>query len=158
MALKKNDSYDVILCGKQAIDGDTAQVGPGIAAHLDIPQITYVKHIQEIEEGKIVAQRMTEDGYDVVSSSLPCLLTVVKEINDPRLPSLKGKMRSKKIEIQVVTNEQLELDADHDLGLNGSPTVVSKIFAPEVRNDGEMLEGEPHEIAKKLAIILKEVK
>jgi len=95
-AIRKIGDYGVILCGKQASDGDTAQVGPGIAAHLNLPQITYVRKVETLEEKRIVAERLLENGYEVIESPLPCVLTVVKEINEPRLPSLKGKMNAKK--------------------------------------------------------------
>jgi len=88
-AIKKIGAFDIILCGKQASDGDTAQVGPGISTHLDIPQVTYVKKIEEIAGNKAKVERMTEEGYDIVETPVPCLFTVVKEINTPRLPSLK---------------------------------------------------------------------
>jgi electron transfer flavoprotein beta subunit len=83
---------DVIICGKQAIDGDTAQVGPEVAEFLNIPHISYVRRVDDITEKTIKVQRLMDEGYDVVESSLPVLLTVVKELNEPRLPSLKGKM------------------------------------------------------------------
>ena len=153
-AVVKKVGYDLIICGKQAIDGDTAQVGPGIAVHLDIPQITFVKKIEEIDAKKIKAERMTEEGYDVVVSSMPCLITVVKEINEPRLPSLKGKIRAKKAEITKFTNAELGLDTN-DLGLDGSPTVVNKIFTPKQREGGEMLEGDAADVALKLVELLK---
>jgi electron transfer flavoprotein alpha/beta subunit len=88
--------FDVILCGKQAIDGDTAQVGPEMAEFLNIPHIAYVKKIEKIEDGSIVVQRLMGEGYDIVESALPVLMTVVRELNEPRLPSLKGKMKAKK--------------------------------------------------------------
>ena len=91
-AIKKIGVFDIILCGKQASDGDTAQVGPGISTHLNIPQVTYVKKIEEIKDNKARVERMTEEGYDIVETPIPCLFTVVKEINTPRLPSLKGMM------------------------------------------------------------------
>ena len=94
-AIKKIGAFDIILCGKQASDGDTAQVGPGISTHLDIPQVTYVKKIEEIKDNKARVERMTEEGFDIVETPVPCLFTVVKEINTPRLPSLKGMMRAK---------------------------------------------------------------
>ena len=87
---------DIIICGKQAIDGDTAQVGPEMAEFLDIPHIAYVRKIEDIKPDSIKVQRMMDEGYDIVESSLPVLLTVVKELNQPRLPSLKGKMAAKK--------------------------------------------------------------
>jgi electron transfer flavoprotein beta subunit len=165
--IQKIGKFDMIICGKQAIDGDTAQVGPGIAAFLDIPQITFVKKIEEIIIGStsapehqsicvgyIKAERMTEEGYDIIESPLPCLITVVKEINEPRLPSLKGKMRAKKAEIKKL--EAKDLDADPDLlGLKGSPTKVVKIFTPPPRKGGQILEGEVKDISGKLVDLLK---
>ena len=88
--------YDIILCGKQAIDGDTAQVGPEVAEFLNIPHIAYVKKVEDVGASSIKVHRLMDDGYDVVESSVPVLLTVVKEINVPRLPSLKGKWRQKR--------------------------------------------------------------
>ena len=92
---------DVILCGKQAIDGDTAQVGPETAEFLNIPHISYVRKIEDAANTSIRVQRLMDEGYDVVESSLPVLLTVVRELNEPRLPSLKGKMATKKAVIQT---------------------------------------------------------
>ncbi len=154
-AIRKFDEYSIILCGKQAADGDTAQVGPGIAAHLDLPQVTYVRRIDELDEKHIVAERMLEEGSEVIDCPLPCVLTVVKELNEPRLPSLKGKLRAKKAEIQHWGAEELDCDAA-DLGLDGSPTKVVKIFTPPVRGQGEILEGEPDEVAAKLVEKLKD--
>jgi electron transfer flavoprotein beta subunit len=168
--IQKIGRFDIIICGKQAIDGDTAQVGPGIAAFLDVPQITFVKKIEEIatinqhghnesratndERRLIRAERMTEEGYDIIESPLPCVITVVKEINEPRLPSLKGKMRAKKIEIKRL--EAKDLDADPDsLGLKGSPTKVVKIFTPPPRKGGQILQGEVKEVCGKLLELLK---
>lgn len=154
-AIKKIGDFDIILCGKQASDGDTAQVGPGIATQLDIPQVTYVKKIEKIENKKMVAERMTEEGYEIIETSLPCLLTVVKEINEPRLPSLKGKMRAKKAEIPAW--KAIDLDVDEaQLGLAGSPTWVSTIFTPPPRPRGEIFEGDPVEAVDKLVNILKD--
>jgi electron transfer flavoprotein beta subunit len=158
-AIGKIGKFDIVICGKQAIDGDTAQVGPGIAAFLDIPQITFVKKIEEIiirssNSISIKAERMTEEGYDIIEAPLPCLITVVKEINEPRLPSLKGKMRAKKIEIKKL--EAKDLDADPDLlGLKGSPTKVVKIFTPPPRKGGQILQGEVKEVCGKLVELLK---
>jgi electron transfer flavoprotein beta subunit len=148
-AIRKLPGFEVVLCGKQAIDGDTAQVGPGVAQFLGIPQVTYVRKI-EIDGRAAVAERMMEDGYDVVRTPLPALFTVVKEINEPRLPSLKGKMRAKKAEITVWGPS--DLDVDHgELGLDGSPTRVIRIFAPEPRAGGQIFEGEVDEVVESLA-------
>jgi len=138
-AVEKIKNFDVILCGKQAVDGDTAQVGPGIAAHLDIPQITYVRKIEDSEGSAIVAQRTIEEGYEVLKAPIPCLLTVVKEINMPRLPSLKGKMRAKKAEIVKWSAADLDVESDR-LGITGSPTEVWKITTPEPREKGQMFD------------------
>jgi electron transfer flavoprotein beta subunit len=154
--IKKLGNVDIILCGKQAIDGDTAQVGPGIAVQLDMPQIMFVKHIREIADKKIIAERMTEEGADVVESSLPVMISVVKEINTPRLPSLKGKMRSKKAEIIKWTAADLDVEEDC-IGLNGSPTVVNKIFTPPRRASGMIFEGDPEETVAKLYQAIKPI-
>lgn len=153
-AIRKIGKFDMIICGKQAIDGDTAQVGPGIAAFLDIPQITFVKKIEDIKDSFVRADRMTEEGYDIVESPLPCLITVVKEINEPRLPSLKGKMRAKKAEIKKLDAKDLDADPN-SLGLKGSPTKVVKIFTPPPRKGGQILEGEVKDVCGKLVELLK---
>jgi electron transfer flavoprotein beta subunit len=153
-AIKKIGNFDVILCGKQASDGDTAQVGPGISAHLDIPQVTYVKKIEEIKGATARVERMMEEGYEVIETPLPALFTVVKEINEPRLPSLKGMMRARSAKIIVWSQEDLNLDAQN-IGLCGSPTQVVKIFTPPPRVGGQMLTGETQEIAEKLVELLK---
>ncbi len=156
MALRKIGSYDLIICGKQASDGDTAQVGPGIAAHLDLPQITYVRQIDAVDPERIVAERLMETGSETIESPLPCLLTVVKELNEPRLPSLKGKLASKKAVIVKWTATDLGCDPAR-IGLDGSPTKVVRIFSPPPRGGGEILTGEPHETAVALANKLRDV-
>lgn len=148
---------DIIICGKQAIDGDTAQVGPEIAEFLDIPHISYIRKVVEVNPGGIVVQRLMDDGYDVVSSSLPVLLTVVRELNVPRLPSLKGKMAAKKAEIIRLAAVDLKVD-EQDLGLKGSPTQVRNIFAPEAKTNRTMLHGTPEEMVNKLVRELLESK
>jgi len=155
-AIRKIGDYKIIFCGKQASDGDTAQVGPGVSMHLDIPQVTYVKKIEKIDNDNATVERMTEEGYDIVATPLPAVLTVVKEINEPRLPSLKGKMRAKKAEIPVWTAEDIGCDQDK-IGLDGSPTRVVKIFTPPPREGGRILEGEPAETARELAELIKNV-
>lgn len=146
--IRKIGNVDLILCGKQAIDGDTAQVGPGIAAYLDIPQIAFVKKVREISAEKAVVERMVEDGYEVVESSFPMLMTVVKDINEPRLPSLRGKMMAKKAEITVWKAADIDADSSR-IGLEGSPTWVDKIATPPPRSGGEIFEGDAEEIVEK---------
>jgi len=148
---------DLIICGKQAIDGDTAQVGPGIAEELDIPHITYVKKIRQIDNSRIVVERMVEGGIEVASTTLPALITVVKDINQPRLPSLKGIMRAKRTEIRVLGASDLGVDQTRT-GLDGSPTEVIKIFTPEVRAKGEMLDGDVEQQTRTLVERLKEAR
>lgn len=146
---KLGDDVRIVFFGKQASDGDTAQVGPGVATHLDWPQITYVRKIESLDPDHMVAERLLEGGYEVIRSPLPCVLTVVKEINEPRLPSLKGKMAARKAEIVKWTAADLGADPDR-LGLDGSPTKVVQIFTPESRKGGEMLSGEPQEMVAQL--------
>ena len=155
-AIKKIGAFDIILCGKQASDGDTAQVGPGISTHLDIPQVTYVKKIEEIKDNKARVERMMEEGYDIVETPIPCLFTVVKEINTPRLPSLKGMMRSKSAKITQWMAADINAEPK-SIGLDGSPTRVVKIFTPPPRKGGEMLKGDTAEISRKLTELLKDV-
>ena len=155
-AIKKLGAFDIIICGKQASDGDTAQVGPGISTHLEIPQVTYVKKIEEISDNKAKVERMTEEGYDIIGTPLPCLFTVVKEINSPRLPSLKGMMRAKSAKITKWTADDIKADPKN-IGLDGSPTRVVKIFTPPPRKGGEMLEGDAADVSRELAELLKDV-
>jgi len=134
-AISKCGAFDIILCGKQAIDGDTGQVGPGIARQLGISQLTYVFKIRELdpESGSIIVERLLEEGREVVETSLPALLTVVKDINQPRYPTFLGIRRATRMEIPVWTTADLP-DADASrFGLDGSPTQVVRIFGPPKR-------------------------
>lgn len=153
--LKKLGEYDLILAGKQAIDSDSAQVPAAVAANLDLPQAMFVKKFDSVDGGKATVFRTTEDGYDVVELSLPAVVSVVKEINEPRLPSLKGKMAAKKKEITKW--------GAADVGLDGagigpeSKTKVLSVAPPPPRSKGEIIEGEtPEEIADKLFDKLRE--
>jgi electron transfer flavoprotein beta subunit len=150
LAVKKIGSFDLILCGKQAIDGDTAQVGPGLAWRLDIPFVTYVRKIVSCEANLMRLERLTDDGHDDLEVELPALLTVVKEINEPRVPSLKGKMKAKKLEVTRLDAAALGADPDR-IGLAGSPTQVVRVFAPHF-GGGEkvMLQGSVDEMVEQL--------
>ena len=156
LAMKKIDP-DVVLAGKQAIDGDTAQVGPGISCHLDWPQACYVSKIREIQKGKAVVECLMETGKEVLEISLPAVLTVVKEINEPRLPSLKGKMKAKKA--VITTWDEKDIGADPEkVGLKGSPTAVNRTFTPPRRGGGEIIESDSApETAKILVAKIKEM-
>jgi len=156
MAIEKIGNFDLIICGKQASDGDTAQVGPGIATHLDLPQATYVRRIDGLDSKSRVirVERLLENGYEILEIKLPCLITVVKEINEPRLPSLRGKLRAKSQSIPVWMYNDLGL-RDTEVGLAGSPTQVVKIFTPPPREKGIIFEGTPKEDAIRLVEQLK---
>jgi electron transfer flavoprotein beta subunit len=150
---------DLVICGKQAIDGDTAQVGPGVATRLGIPQLTYVSKVREInlEKKKIVVERMLENGKEAVESSLPALLTVVKDINEPRLPSLLGIKKAARAQIPTLTAKDIQAD-ENRIGLKGSPTWVTKVFSPEARGGGEILKGELTEVVPLLVDKLMDMK
>lgn len=154
-AIRRLDDVAVVLCGKQAIDGDTAQVGPEVAELLDIPQVTYVRKVCELDQDSITVERMVEGGYTVIRASLPVLLTVVKDINEPRLPSLRGIMRAKRTDITSWGLSDLDLDQSQ-VGLDGSPTQVVKVFTPQLAARGEMIEGEPAEQARALVTRLRD--
>lgn len=156
-AIEKLGPVDLVICGKQAIDGDTAQVGPGLAAHLDRPYTTYARRLELLDGGQLRAERATDFGYDVVQMPLPAVITVVREIGDPRMPGLKHKMRARKQEIPVLSAADLNLNPEK-VGLQGSYTQVVKVFSPPPRCNREMLTGEPEEQAEKLLKLLKEVK
>ncbi|MBW2683748.1 MAG: electron transfer flavoprotein subunit beta, partial [Deltaproteobacteria bacterium] len=121
-------------------DGDTAQVGPGLAMRLDIPYITCAQKIRESDSARFIVERMMDDGYDVVEIALPALLSVVKNINEPRVPSLKGKMRAKKAVITTLSAD--DINADHAcIGLPGSPTQVVNVFPPPARGGRAIFTG-----------------
>lgn len=148
---------DIIICGKQAIDGDTAQVGPELAEFLDIPHISYIRKIEDITEDSLKVHRLMEEGYDIIESSLPVVLTVVKELNEPRLPSLRGKMAARKAEIRKWGSADIMVD-ENSTGFKGSPTQVKNIFAPEARSGRKMLEGTPEEQVSALIKELQRIK
>jgi electron transfer flavoprotein beta subunit len=150
---------DLVICGKQAIDGDTAQVGPGVATRLGIPQLTYVSKVREIDIAKkrIVVERMLENGKEVIESSLPALITVIKDINEPRLPSLLGIKKAAKAQIPTITAKDIQAD-ENRIGLKGSPTWVKKVFSPEARGGGEILKGELGEVISFLTNKLMDTK
>jgi electron transfer flavoprotein beta subunit len=136
--IKSIGEYDVIVTGERATDGDTAQVGPGIASWLGLPVVSYVSKIEEVKDGRILTERLVEEGYQQLSTALPCLLTVVKEVATPRLPTLKGKIRSMELNVPVYTAQDIKLDPDR-VGLKGSPTKVVKIDTPKVTRSGRAL-------------------
>lgn len=157
LGAKKMGDFDLILCGKQAVDGDTGQVGPGVAVRLAIPYVTYVRKIRNVGDGTICVERMVDDGYEVIETSLPALFTVVKEINEPRVPSLKNKMRAKKQPVTVWSAADIGADTTR-LGLSGSATQVTNVFRPERKSTLEWLEGSADEQADALICRLRDLK
>ncbi|MEN6404277.1 MAG: electron transfer flavoprotein subunit beta/FixA family protein, partial [Armatimonadia bacterium] len=141
--VKKIADYDLIICGKQAFDGDTAQVGPGLAEHLGMTEVTYAIDL-EVEGKKAKVKRLLSDRFEIVETRLPCLITVVKQMNEPRHGSLKNVMKARKKEIPSWTAEDIGADTGR-CGLNGSPTNVVRVFAPQRHSQGERLEGEAAE-------------
>ena len=155
LAIKRLE-YDIILCGKQAIDGDTAQVGPMLAENLGIPQITFVKKVEvDSNARKILVHRETDDGYETIECRLPVLLTAIKGLNEPRLPSLMGIMGAQKKEIKTMTAGDLGVTPEM-VGLKGSYTEVVQVFAPEPRKKGVVVtETDPAKAAEKIVEFLQ---
>lgn len=156
-AVNKLAPVDLVVCGKQAIDGDTAQVGPELAAHLNLPYATYVRKLQLLNGKEFRAERLTDAGCEVVEMPLPAVITVVREIGDPRMPGLKHKMRASKQEIPVFGAADLGLRPE-EVGLQGSYTQVVRVFSPPPRCDRVILSGTVEEQAEELLQRLKEAK
>ncbi|WP_026891331.1 electron transfer flavoprotein subunit beta/FixA family protein [Lacrimispora aerotolerans] len=156
--IRQSGEFDLILCGKQTTDGDTAQVGPEVAEWLGIPSLSNVSRIVEQKESSLVVEMdMTED-IEVAEIQYPCLLAVDKDIFIPRLPSYIRKQETKDREIKVITLADMEDKEEKNYGLNGSPTQVQKIFPPQVNNHREVWNGDGKELAEQLLHKLKELK
>jgi len=138
-AIKKMGHFDLIITGVRATDGDTGQVGPGIASFLDLPLSTFTSRIDGVSDDSITVERLLEAGYEALKLPLPCLLTVVREISYPRLPTLRGKQGARSKEVPVWGPDDMEVDEEL-LGLNGSPTRVVKISRPKVARNGKMVD------------------
>ncbi|HEY9069166.1 MAG TPA: electron transfer flavoprotein subunit beta/FixA family protein [Candidatus Ozemobacteraceae bacterium] len=136
-AIGKMGPVDVILCGKQAIDGDTAQVGPGISVRLGMPQITYAVKI-ELDGGKLKIERESETGFETHEAAMPVLVTAAKALAQPRYPTVKGTMKANRAQIPVWTAADIGADPKK-IGLNGSPTQVRRVFVPPARAKGEII-------------------
>ena len=140
-ALKKV-GYDIVITGRQAIDGDTAQVGPQIAEKLSLPQVSYVEEVIEAAEDHVVVKRQFEDGYQIIKIKTPCLLTAIAELATPRYMSVRGIVEAYEAEIKVLGFEDLKDGLELDMiGLKGSPTNVYQSFTKEVKGAGTILEG-----------------
>jgi electron transfer flavoprotein beta subunit len=130
-AIRRLGNYDLIICGERATDGETGQVGPGIAAFLDLPLVTYVRKLYDIKENSISIERLVEEGIEIFHSNLPMVITVVKEIATPRLPTLRGMKKAKQIPIPIWGPTEIDANPNF-IGLSGSPTRVVKIQKPKV--------------------------
>jgi len=148
--------FDLVICGMKAIDGETCQVGPEIAELLNIPHVSYVKRLEISEDGKsLVAERMTEQGHQLVSSSIPCLLTATKALNVPRIPTLLSQMAAKKKTIETFTAESIDAPKDQ-VGLPGSRTHVLKVFTPTLRSgESKIVRAEDKDAVPQLLELLK---
>ena len=153
-AIKKIGEFDLILAGRQAIDGDTAQVGPQIAEKLHLPQVTYVEDFNIADNMKdITVKRQLEDGYEIIKIQTPCMLTAIKELNTPRYMSMKGIFGEKKMTTWNAKDIEVDLNT---VGLEASPTNVFRSFTPAPKGKGVILEGDTEkEVADKLLVNLK---
>jgi electron transfer flavoprotein beta subunit len=156
-AILKLEKTDIIICGRQTIDGDTGQVGPEMAEMLGFPFVAYVSKIEEIRDNYLRVTRAIEEGHEVLETTLPAIITVAKEINVPRLPSLRGIMKSKSTKITVWGIKELGVDAN-TVGLAGSSTQVIKIFFPQRVSKAEVLTGDNAQKVDKLLEKLREAK
>lgn len=136
-AALRNLDYDIIFTGRQAIDGDTAQVGPEIAEHLGIPQVTYVEKV-EVEKNSLKLRRAWEDGYELISVKTPVLLTAIKELNNPRYMNMRYVFDESNGEVKIWTADDIHIDKSL-LGLAGSPTKVKRSGTKEAKGQGELV-------------------
>lgn len=156
--VRKMGNFDIILCGKQTTDGDTAQVGPEMAEYLEIPHIANVLSILEVKENSIVVEMDMPNTLEVAEVKFPCLLTVEKDIYQPRLPSYRKKIETKDKPIITITMNDFEDKNEKKYGLNGSPTQVERIFPPAVNADKEMWTGSGEDLTEKVISKLKQLK
>jgi len=156
MALDKLGDVKLVIFGKQTLDGDTGQVGPELAQKMNMPFIGYASAVEKLGKRKMTVKRLAEENYEMLEVRLPAAISVGKDINEPRVPSLRGKMRAKKEEIPVWTMKELEADPEK-VGLSGSYTQVVKIFTPKIAHDVKMLEGTPEEMVEELYKNLKDM-
>ncbi len=148
--IQKLGFFDLILCGSYSLDGSTGQVGAQLAEFLDIPNVSQVAALENIESGKIRTRSMVESGYRILESRLPALLTVTREINIPRFISLSGIIEAEGKPLHTWSAADLGIAADK-VGFKGSPTQTGDVFLPDMKRRAEMISGEPEELAKKIA-------
>lgn len=148
--------FDLIFCGKQAIDGDTAQVGPEIAEHLDLPQVTYGLEA-ELVDGKVQVKKEVEEGFEIIEADLPCLVTFTKPSWDPRYSTIKRRLAANHAEIPTLTAKDLPTIDLTRAGLKGSPTKVKGTFVPQKKTGGQTIKGDTNaDTAKKLFAALND--
>ncbi|MCR2018793.1 electron transfer flavoprotein subunit beta/FixA family protein [Blautia pseudococcoides] len=155
LAIKKIQNVDLVICGKQAIDGDTAQVGPSLAEQLHIPHITCVQEIVSLDDAHIVCKRMLDTGYEIIEVKLPALITVVKGINNPRIPSLRGILKANRKNIINWSAEDIQADLSR-CGMNGSPTIVKRTYQIKHEKNTEILKGNAPSLAKSILKIVSD--
>jgi len=154
-AARKLGDVDLIICGKQAIDGDTGQVGPGLAERLGVPQVTFAIAL-EVSDSKLRARRVLDDFFELIEVPLPAVVTVVKQINEPRRPAMRNVLKAKRAQIIKWSLSDLQADPSQT-GFDGSPTQVIEVWPPERRSGGRTLQGSVEEIVAEIATIIKEM-
>lgn len=155
--IRKHYQADLIICGKMAVDGDTAQIGPELAEWLKIPQVTNVAEVIKCSGKELTLKRLTDNGFDIVNVTLPALITVVKDINLPRMPSIAGVRAALAAPFECYDGRMLGAD-NEKIGLGGSPTQVVRTFTPKASAQGISIEGTPSEQAQKAIRFIKEVR
>ncbi|MGD1822044.1 MAG: electron transfer flavoprotein subunit beta/FixA family protein [Pleomorphochaeta sp.] len=151
---KEREVFDLILCGKQAIDGDTAQVGPELAEHLNYPQVTYVRELK-VKDDYFIVKKETDEGYQILEVPKKSLMTITKPSFEPRFPSLSMKMKAKKKEIFTIDINSLSNIDQSKIGLKGSPTKVKKTYVNKIEKENHEITGSSKEIAKQIYKIIE---
>jgi electron transfer flavoprotein beta subunit len=156
-AIEHMGGYDIIICGLKTTDGDTGQTGPELAEQMGIPHVCYVSEIVEVSDGKVILKRNLDNGVETLEAPLPLVITVSKDINQPRLATLRGRIKAKKAPIVEITNADLGLPVKQ-IGLDGSYTRVVKVFEPENTAAGEIVAGSPDMLVEAIFKKLQECK
>ena len=156
-SIQLSGPHDLIICGLKTTDGDTGQTGPEMAEHLGEPCISYVSQIIDVNSGKVTLKRNLDDGVETLEAPLPLIITVSKDVGQPRLATLRGRLAAKKAIIKTITNKEMGMNPK-ELGLDGSYTRVTKIFTPEPHAGGEVIEGTPDQLADAIFEKLREAK
>ncbi|MBW1721951.1 MAG: electron transfer flavoprotein subunit beta/FixA family protein [Deltaproteobacteria bacterium] len=157
LAMEKIGDFDLVIAGRQAIDGDTAQIGPQVAEYLHIPHVTYVFEIEAVRKKSLIVKRRLEDGFERIQCALPALLTVIGEMNTPRYPHVAALIEACREKAPIRVWNAADIGAQvRQVGLEGSLTHVIRTFAPKARREGEILEGSARETVETLVEKLRE--